>query len=138
MPHNCLEKSFSTTWNSFIKLFFLNYEYCTYPYYVQLVGLPTCRLMFWYCKRYWSFVGLKGLRLESRSTINFQYWSRVGFTCQTSLNICLSCFFLLHFCEGSDDNDSLNRSFTCRMKCTLNHGGGFYKVIIVLVVVLYI
>ncbi|XP_078359949.1 uncharacterized protein LOC144644353 isoform X2 [Oculina patagonica] len=27
----------------------------------------------------------------------------------------------------TDDNDSLNRSFTCRMKCTLNHGGGFYK-----------
>ncbi|XP_031553711.1 uncharacterized protein LOC116290748 isoform X2 [Actinia tenebrosa] len=23
--------------------------------------------------------------------------------------------------------EKLNRSFTCRMKCTLNHGGGFYK-----------
>lgn len=28
---------------------------------------------------------------------------------------------------ASDDSDRLNRSFTCRMKCTLNHGGGFYK-----------
>ncbi|XP_015760723.1 PREDICTED: uncharacterized protein LOC107339895 isoform X2 [Acropora digitifera] len=27
----------------------------------------------------------------------------------------------------TDDSNSLNRSFTCRMKCTLNHGGGFYK-----------
>lgn len=49
----------------------------------------------------------------------------------------LQCMFVLFFpdfCEGSDDSDSLNRSFTCRMKCTLNHGGGFYKVIIVPVV----
>lgn len=61
----------------------------------------------------------------------FDIASRVGFTCPT----CLMCvLFFPDFCEGSDDSDSLNRSFTCRMKCTLNHGGGFYKVIIVPVV----
>ena len=43
-------------------------------------------------------------------------------------------FCFLHSCEDSDENDSLNRSFTCRMKCTLNHGGGFYKVTILLVI----
>lgn len=42
------------------------------------------------------------------------------------------CFF--YFCEGFDENDSLNRLFICRMKCILNYGGGFYKVIILLVI----
>ena len=27
-----------------------------------------------------------------------------------------------------EDNEAFNRTFTCRIKCTLNHGGGFYKV----------
>ena len=65
---------------------------------------------------------------------SFDIVSRVGFTCPTCLTMYVCFVFSPDFCEGSDDSDSLNRSFTCRMKCTLNHGGGFYKVIIVPVV----
>ena len=55
------------------------------------------------------------------------YFAIITFSVLRMRQLPVVIYFIFGFLSP-DDNDSLNRSFTCRMKCTLNHGGGFYKV----------
>ena len=108
-------------------LFFHNCEYCICPWNVQFVGscFGILRDIDHFC---WTQSSKAGVSEYDQFSI-----LHLGFVVQANIYISVYfLYFLLHFCENSDDSDSLNRSFTCRMKCTLNHGGGFYKVITVL------